>query len=135
MINVGSLVVLGEGVPMWDSPVMMRPVAFNVKDFGGVGDGVTLNTEAFVRAVSAISKFGDKGGAQLNVPPGLWLTAPFNLTSHMTLFLAQDAVILGIQVGFFPHASVCCCFRIITIKSRANRQFSPEIVDCYQFSH
>uniref|UniRef100_A0A803P3C5 Polygalacturonase n=1 Tax=Cannabis sativa TaxID=3483 RepID=A0A803P3C5_CANSA len=75
----------------------LRPVAFNLTDFGAVGDGVTVNTEAFERAVLAISKLGKKGGGQLNVPPGRWLTAPFNLTSHMTLFLAEDAEILGIQ--------------------------------------
>ncbi|CAA0821525.1 Pectin lyase-like superfamily protein [Striga hermonthica] len=75
----------------------LRPVAFNLTDFGGVGDGVTLNTAAFERAVVAISKLGKKGGGQLNVPPGDWLTAPFNLTSHMTLFLAEGAVILGID--------------------------------------
>jgi hypothetical protein len=83
----------------------MRPVAFNLTDFGGVGDGVTVNTEAFERAVSAISKLGKRGGAQLNVPPGRWLTAPFNLTSHMTLFLAEDAEILGIQVKFVSFFS------------------------------
>ncbi|XP_030530530.2 probable polygalacturonase [Rhodamnia argentea] len=75
----------------------LRPVAFNLTDFGGVGDGVAVNTEAFERAVSAISKLGKRGGGQLNVPPGQWLTAPFNLTSHMTLFLAEGAVILGIE--------------------------------------
>ncbi|XVF48861.1 hypothetical protein PTKIN_Ptkin03bG0222400 [Pterospermum kingtungense] len=75
----------------------MRPFAFNLTDFGGVGDGVTVNTAAFERAVLAISKFGKKGGGQLNVPPGKWLTAPFNLTSHMTLFLAEDAEILGLE--------------------------------------
>ena len=84
----------------------LRPVAFNLTDFGGVGDGVTLNTEAFERAVSAISKLGKKGGAQLNVPPGRWLTAPFNLTSHMTLFLAEDAVILGIDVSSFVFQKI-----------------------------
>ena len=47
----------------------------------------------------------DKGGGQLNVPPGRWLTAPFNLTSHMTLFLARDAVILAVQVGFLSFKS------------------------------
>ena len=78
----------------------LRPVAFNLTDFGGVGDGVTLNTKAFERAVSAISKLRKKGGGQLNVPAGNWLTAPFNLTSHMTLFLAEGAVILGIDVSF-----------------------------------
>lgn len=85
-------------VPVRPMP-KLRPIAFNLTDFGAVGDGITVNTEAFERAVSAISKFGKRGGGQLNVPPGRWLTAPFNLTSHMTLFLAEDAVILGIQVG------------------------------------
>ncbi|RWV85177.1 hypothetical protein GW17_00053052 [Ensete ventricosum] len=59
----------------------LRPVAYNLTDFGGVGDGKTLNTEAFERAVEAISKLGARGGGQLNVPPGFWLTAPFNLTT------------------------------------------------------
>ncbi|CAL1370578.1 unnamed protein product [Linum trigynum] len=85
----------------WRAPVRpmpkLRPVAFNLTDFGGVGDGVTVNTVAFERAVLAISKLGKRGGGQLNVPPGSWLTGPFNLTSHMTLFLAEGAVILGIQ--------------------------------------
>lgn len=35
---------------------LVRPVSFNLTDFGAVGDGVTINTEAFERAVSAISK-------------------------------------------------------------------------------
>lgn len=75
----------------------LRPVAFNLTAFGGVGDGITLNTEAFKRAVASISTFQKTGGAQLNVQPGRWLTAPFNLTSHMTLFLAEGAVILGVE--------------------------------------
>lgn len=74
-----------------------RPVVVNITDFGGVGDGVTVNTVAFERAVFYISKVAKKGGGQLNVPAGKWLTAPFNLTSHMTLFLAQDAVILAVD--------------------------------------
>lgn len=73
----------------------LRNLVFNLTDFGAVGDGVTLNTLAFERAISEIHK---RGGGQLNVAPGYWLTAPFNLTSHFTLFLAQDAVILGIDV-------------------------------------
>ncbi|KAJ8532102.1 hypothetical protein K7X08_012025 [Anisodus acutangulus] len=75
----------------------LRPEAFNLTDFGGVGDGATLNTAAFERAVLTISKLGKKGGGQLNVPPGYWLTVPFNLTSHMTLFLSEGAVVLGID--------------------------------------
>uniref|UniRef100_M8BD22 Putative polygalacturonase n=1 Tax=Aegilops tauschii TaxID=37682 RepID=M8BD22_AEGTA len=71
-------------------------MAYNLTDFGGVGDGRAVNTRAFERAVETVSAFADQGGAQLNVPPGRWLTGPFNLTSHMTLFLAEGAEILGI---------------------------------------
>lgn len=72
---------------------------YNLTDFGAVGDGKTVNTEAFERAIAAIKIYEDKGGGQLNVQAGLWLTAPFNLTSCMTLFLEEGAVILGIQVS------------------------------------
>ncbi|KAK1303034.1 putative polygalacturonase [Acorus calamus] len=81
---------------LWLFP-RLRQSVFNLTDFGGVGDGRSLNTEAFEKAVAAISRLGKRGGGQLNVPPGMWLTAPFNLTSHMTLFLAEGAVILGVQ--------------------------------------
>lgn len=85
----------------WDPPPRpipkLRPLVLNLSDFGAVGDGVTLNTKAFERAISEIRK---RGGGQLNIEPGYWLTAPFNLTSHMTLFLAENAVILGIDVSF-----------------------------------
>ncbi|KAJ3677129.1 hypothetical protein LUZ60_002853 [Juncus effusus] len=74
-----------------------RAVVYNLTDFGAVGDGKTVNTEAFERAIGKIREFEEKGGGQLNVGAGLWLTAPFNLTSCMTLFLEQGAVILGIQ--------------------------------------
>lgn len=75
---------------------MLRSLVLDLRDFGAVGDGVFLNTEAFETAVMEIKK---RGGGQLNVPAGDWLTAPFNLTSHMTLFLAENAVILGIDVS------------------------------------
>lgn len=93
----------------------LRPVLFNLTDFGAVGDGVTVNTVAFERAMMAISKLGKKGGGQLNVPPGYWLTAPFNLTSHLTLFLAEGAEILGINVSNFQ---ICLCFMFLKVKYR-----------------
>lgn len=75
-------------------------MAFNLTDFGAVGDGVTINTRAFERAILEVRK---RGGGQVNVERGVWLTAPFNLTSHITLFLAQGAVILGIEdENFWP---------------------------------
>ena len=75
-----------------------RPHSVSILEFGAVGDGKTLNTLAFQNAVFYLKSFADKGGAQLYVPPGRWLTGSFNLTSHLTLFLEKDAVILASQV-------------------------------------
>ncbi|KAF3486323.1 hypothetical protein F2Q69_00055495 [Brassica cretica] len=61
------------------------------------GHELTVDTEAFERAVVEISKLGGSGSGQFSVPPGRWLTTPFNLTSHMTLFLAEDSEILGVD--------------------------------------
>ncbi|KAI8004521.1 putative polygalacturonase [Camellia lanceoleosa] len=72
-----------------------RPHSVSIREFGAVGDGETLNTIAFQNAIFYLKSFADKGGAQLYVPPGRWLTGSFNLTSHLTLFLARGAVILG----------------------------------------
>lgn len=74
-----------------------RPHSVSILEFGAVGDGQTANTIAFQNAVFYVRSFADKGGAQLYVPKGRWLTGSFNLTSHLTLFLEKDAVILGIQ--------------------------------------
>jgi polygalacturonase len=63
---------------------------FNLTDFGGVGDYKAFNTGAFTNAVAAISK---AGGGHLIVPPGIYKTLPFNLTSHMDLHLNAGATI------------------------------------------
>ncbi|VVA29972.1 PREDICTED: probable polygalacturonase [Prunus dulcis] len=54
----------------------LRHVAFNLIDFGAVGDGVTLNTKAFEKAVLAFSKLGKKGSGQPNVLLGAGLQRP-----------------------------------------------------------
>jgi len=63
---------------------------FNLIDYGAVGDGKTLNTAAFQKAVAAIGK---AGGGHLIVPAGTFRTLPFTLTSHMDLHLDPGAVI------------------------------------------
>jgi polygalacturonase len=81
----------------------------SLTDFGGVGDGTTSNTAAFRKAVDHLSQYSGEGGggSMLYVPAGKWLTAPFNLTSHFTLFLHSDAVILASQVGFLGFLQFC----------------------------
>lgn len=63
----------------------------SLADFGAVGDGVHLNTDAFAAAVDALVA---KGGGHLDVPDGLWLTGPVSLKSNIDLHLADGAVIL-----------------------------------------
>ncbi|TVU39834.1 hypothetical protein EJB05_13275 [Eragrostis curvula] len=77
------------------TPTLERPHSASVTDFGAVGDGITLNTKAFQNAIFYLNSFAKKGGAQLFVPAGRWLTGSFSLISHLTLSLDKDAVILG----------------------------------------
>ena len=79
-------------------PVKMKQVqaiqlpqySVTLTDFGGIGDGLTVNTEAFSRAIDALTK---KGGGRLVVPKGLWLTGPVQLKSNIELHLERNAVI------------------------------------------
>lgn len=63
----------------------------NLKDFGAVGDGKTLCTEAFAKAIDHLS---GKGGGRLIVPRGIWHTGPIVLKSNINLHLENGAVIL-----------------------------------------
>ena len=60
-------------------------------DFGAVGDGVALCTEAFQAAFDALE---EKGGGTLMVPDGIWLTGPIGLRSHTRLHLSGNAIIV-----------------------------------------
>ncbi|KAL2341728.1 hypothetical protein Fmac_009668 [Flemingia macrophylla] len=90
--------VNGDGGQCGSNPTLdPRPHSVSILEFGAVGDGKTLNTIAFQNAIFYLKSFADKGGAQLYVPSGKWLTGSFNLTSHLTLFLEKGAVIIGTQ--------------------------------------
>ncbi|KAE9598456.1 hypothetical protein Lal_00033670 [Lupinus albus] len=69
----------------------------SITDFGGIGDGQTLNTKAFREAIYQIQHLRRRGGTLLYVPQGVYVTESFNLTSHMTLYLAAGAVIKATQ--------------------------------------
>ena len=72
----------------------------SLTEFGGVGDGTTLNTDAFRSVVDHLSQYKSNGGGMLYVPAEKWLTltGPFDLSSYFALFLHRDATILGTQV-------------------------------------
>ena len=101
VLNYTQLGLFGEAVDWFQlrkaaagRPPARAPAAANVSilSYGGVGDGKTDNTAAFQRAVAAVAA---AGGGLLTVPPGRFLTGPFNLTSRFTLALARGATLLG----------------------------------------
>jgi len=65
---------------------------FNVKDYGAKGDGKTKDTNAIVKVIENIRV---EGHGTLFFPPGVYLTAPFNLTSNIEVSVAHNATILG----------------------------------------
>jgi polygalacturonase len=61
-------------------------------EFGAVGDGKTLNTDAFRQAIAACRK---AGGGEVVVPAGTFVTGPVALTDNMALVVEQGATIRG----------------------------------------
>ena len=52
----------------------------SITEFGAIADGITLNTEAFAKAIDAVAQ---QGGGTVTVPAGLWLTGPIVLKSNI----------------------------------------------------
>ena len=64
---------------------------FTITDYGAVGDGQTLNTDAIRKAINACST---AGGGTVIIPPGLWLTGPIELKSNVNLHARRGALII-----------------------------------------
>lgn len=62
----------------------------SITDFGAIPDGQTLCTAAIQQAIDALAK---QGGGHVDVPAGIWLTAPFKLKSGIDLHLAPNAIL------------------------------------------
>lgn len=75
--------------PQVAAPVIPKKMA-SLADFGGAGDGITFNTETIAKAVASLS---EKGGGELIIPPGIWLTGPIKLRSNINLHLERGALL------------------------------------------
>src|SRR5208337_517684 len=65
---------------------------FDIRDCGARGDGLTLDTEAINQAIGACAA---AGGGQVLFPPGRYLSGTVHLRSHLTLFFAAGATLVG----------------------------------------
>ena len=68
------------------------PPIFNVKDYGAVGDGVTLDSPAVNAAIAAV---GAVGHGTVMFPAGNYFCGSIHLTNNLTLYLSNNAVILA----------------------------------------
>ena len=69
---------------------MNQKKRINILNFGAVGDGKTLNTQALQKAIDACEK-----GGTVYVPEGIYVTGALYLKSDMTLYLEEGSVLLG----------------------------------------
>jgi polygalacturonase len=64
---------------------------FLITDYGATGNGKTMNTKAFKKAIAACHK---QGGGKVVVPRGIFLTGAIHLKSNVNLHLKEGATIL-----------------------------------------
>lgn len=77
---------------------------YNIEEFGARADG-SLCTEAIQQAINAC---GETGGI-VEIGAGTYLTGTLQLRSHVTLHLAQNAVLLGSEA--WPIIRVLIIYR------------------------
>lgn len=79
----------------FEMPLLQAPqfndLSVSITDFGATGDGVTLNTDAFTKAIDMVH---EKGGGKVIVPEGVWLTGPIVLKSNVNLYMEKNSLIL-----------------------------------------
>lgn len=63
-----------------------------VTNYGAIGDGETLNTKAFQKAINTANI---NGGGKVIVPEGKYLSGSFELKNNVELHLQKNATILG----------------------------------------
>lgn len=83
-----------ENLPIELTPVKAPAIpdyTVSIADFGGVADGVTLNTEAFARAMAHLKEVG---GGTLVIPEGFWYTGPINFVDNVNLHAERGAFVL-----------------------------------------
>ena len=83
-----------ENVPFQMNKVVLPAIPEHtvcLTEFGGVGDGLSSNTQAFAKAMEALDA---KGGGRLVVPRGVWITGPIHFKSRVNLHVSDGALIL-----------------------------------------
>lgn len=87
LIGLGAVLCFGTVSP---APVGVH--SFDVRAFGAVGDGKTVDSDAINRAILAADA---AGGGTVFFPPGTYLSASIRLKDNITLYLEAGSTILA----------------------------------------
>ena len=93
-MNFGKEIEPPFEMPAVSEPSFLARVC-DISNHGAVSDGKTLNTSAFIEAISECS---ENGGGRVNVGPGVWLSGPIHLKSNIDLHLEA-----GAEIKFSPE--------------------------------
>ena len=74
------------------SSLAATPYIFDVRTYGAIGDGKTVDSPAINKAIEAAAA---AGGGTVLFPAGTWLSFSIRLKSHVNLHLTQGATILA----------------------------------------
>jgi len=74
------------------TPLCLLAKDVNVKDFGAIGDGKTLNSETLQKAIDECNK---SGGGKVIFPEGIYLSGTIALKNNVTLHFQKGARLLG----------------------------------------
>jgi len=84
---------LYEGLPIQlkqpTTPVI-KDTRVNITEYGAKGDGQAICTEGIQKAIDELAA---KGGGHIDIPAGIWLTAPLRLKSGIDLHLSKNAIL------------------------------------------
>ena len=73
-------------------PISAKPMAYNIRDYGAIGDSMTLNTQPIQSAIDACAL---AGGGIVNFPAGKYISGTLFLRNHITLNFEAGAVLIG----------------------------------------
>jgi len=83
------LLSAGTAIAQYTQLPKIPATTYNVKDYGALPDGQTLNTLAIQKALD----LAKNGGGKVSIPEGIYLCGPLTMYGQTELVLAKGAVL------------------------------------------